>query len=97
MPLKELKILFCHGKQYVPDLKNVELTSGFRGRPVISHNILKDEAEYVAMLCPVNAINVLPCSIDLGKCVFCKECQFALPDKIHFTNDFKMAVTVSPG
>jgi len=94
MPIKELKILFRHGKQFVPDLKNVELTTLFRGRPVIGNNVSKEEAKFVAQLCPVNAIKVLPCSIDLGKCVFCKECQFALPDKIHFTNDYKIAGNV---
>jgi Ni,Fe-hydrogenase III small subunit len=34
------------------------------------------------------------CTIDLGKCVFCRECAFALPGKISFTNDYKMATNV---
>jgi len=37
------------------------------------------------------------CSIDLGKCVFCRECVFALPEKIRFTNDYKIAANVRDG
>ena len=133
MPLKEISIFRRHGRQYVPDLRNVELTPLFRGRPVISDNITSEEAETVINLCPTGAISDLrftvddlrfpdydfrfPSSglppspeltrhasrvtrhdssssdlcIDLGKCVFCKECQFALPGKITFTNDYKIA------
>ena len=43
------------------------------------------------------------CTIDLGKCVFCRECEFAFPGKIRFTSDHKMATNmrerliISPG
>jgi len=91
MLTKELKIFFRHGKQYIPDLNKVELTPLFRGRPVIKNTITKDEAEKAAALCPVNAINASPCSIDMGKCMFCKECHFAFPEKIVFTNEFRIS------
>ncbi len=87
----EFKIYSRHGRQSVPDLRSVELTPLFRGRPVISANITTEETEQVVKLCPTGAITSSPCSIDLGKCVFCKECQFALPGKITFTNDHKIA------
>lgn len=89
--IRELKILRSHGIQYVPDLKKVELSPLFRGRPIISKNISNDEATVLSKLCPVGAINRDNFSIDLGKCVFCKECAFAFPDKITFTNDYKIA------
>ena len=89
--IKELKILRQHGLQYVPDLKKAELTTLFRGRPEISEHIGEEEKKKVFDLCPVNAIELDEFSIDLGKCVFCKECQFACPDSIHFTNDYKLA------
>ena len=91
MPLKEISILRRHGRQFVPDLRNVLLPENFRGRPVISHEITTVESEMASVLCPVGAIGVTPCSIDLGKCVFCRECEFALPGKIRFTNDYKIA------
>ena len=89
--IRELKILKKHGIQYVPDLKKVELAPLFRGRPVISDDISATEAVMLSKLCPVNAFNEHDCSIDLGRCVFCKECEFACPGKIRFTNDYKIA------
>lgn len=94
MPFKEINIFRRHGRQYVPDLRGVELPAIFRGRPVISRDITPLEAEMVQKLCPVDAIATSPCSIDLGKCVFCRECEFALPSKIRFTNDYKLATNI---
>ncbi|MEI7671345.1 MAG: NADH:ubiquinone oxidoreductase [Deltaproteobacteria bacterium] len=34
------------------------------------------------------------CTIDLGKCIFCRECEFALPGRIRFTNDYKLATNL---
>ena len=89
--IKESKILRHHGRQFVPDLTNVNLTPLFRGRPVISAQISTHEIDELVNLCPTSAIVKNPVGIDLGKCVFCKECEFMFPDKIHFTNDFKIA------
>lgn len=88
---RELKILKQHGKQFVPDLSAAVLTPLFRGRPVISKMPDENEKAELVKLCPTNAIIAEPFGIDLGKCVFCKECQFKVPDKISFTNDFKIA------
>lgn len=89
--LKELKILFKHGKQFVSNLEDVELTPLFRGRPQIDNAITQDEAKVLVELCPTGAIAAAPLSIHLGKCVFCKECQFCSSGRITFTNDFKLA------
>lgn len=89
--IRELKIFKQHGKQFVPDLTAVELTPLFRGRPVISKLPDDIEIERLVRLCPTRAILSEPFGIDLGKCVFCKECQFMLPDKIVFKNDYKIA------
>ncbi|MFA6652971.1 MAG: NADH:ubiquinone oxidoreductase [Candidatus Delongbacteria bacterium] len=90
--IKEMKILKRHGIQFVPDLKEAVLTPLFRGRPVIKEDISKSEAEHIKKICPSDAIVTEGgFGIDLGKCVFCKECQFACPDKIKFTNDYKLS------
>ena len=89
--IPEAGILLHHGKQYVPDLKKPVLTELFRGRPEISADITVQELDMLADLCPVNAFEKENFCLNLGKCVFCKECQFALPDKIRFTNDYKIA------
>lgn len=90
--LKELKILKSHGSQYVRNLRTQPVSPIFRGRPVISGNISREEKDIVCTLCPVKAIDKESGSIDLGKCVFCKECHFAIPEKIIFTNDYRIAV-----
>jgi Ni,Fe-hydrogenase III small subunit len=91
MLFEEFRIIRRHGWQSVRDLRAVALTPLFRGRPVISGEITPEETSGVIRLCPTGAITAAPFSLDLGKCVFCKECQFALPGKITFTNDYKIA------
>lgn len=89
---KELKILKHHGLQYVKDLRNQPVSDLFRGRPTIAGNISGSEINRISEICPSGAINETNGSIDLGKCVFCKECAFILPEKIKFLNDYRIAV-----
>jgi Ni,Fe-hydrogenase III small subunit len=91
--MRLLSIFQRHGRQFIRDLRKAEAL-GFGGRPVISNDITPAEAEMVAKLCPVEAIQASPFSIDLGKCEFCRECEFALPGKITFTNDHRIAANV---
>lgn len=88
---KEIKVLKSHGKQYVKNLRTQSVSELFRGRPVISGDITKDEIKTVSAVCPVMAIDSKSGSIDTGRCVFCKECSFLLPEKIRFTNDYRIA------
>lgn len=90
--IKEIKILAHHGVQYVKDLRSQPVSQNFRGRPLISENITEAESDYVSELCPSGSFNRSDRSVDLGRCLFCKECAFALPGKIKFLNDFRMAV-----
>ncbi len=89
--LKEIKVLRSHGIQYVKNLRTQSVSELFRGRPVISGDITKDEIKTVSHICPVLAIDIKSGSIDTGRCVFCKECSFLLPEKIRFTNDYRIA------
>jgi Ni,Fe-hydrogenase III small subunit len=91
MPIREINIFRRHKRQYIPDLEAVELPLLFRGRPVIANNITREEELRVIELCPMDAIIPAPTRIDLGKCVFCRECEFALHGKITFTNDHRLA------
>ena len=93
--LRELRILKNHGIQYIHNLQEVTLTPLFRGRPELSEGIDSEENEQLVKLCPTGAIASNPFSIDLGKCAFCRECEFLMPDRIRFTNDYKIA-TNSP-
>jgi len=58
---------------------------------VITGQPSAEQATELANLCPSGAIEPNPFSIDLGKCVFCRECEFAAPDNIRFTNDYHIA------
>jgi Ni,Fe-hydrogenase III small subunit/NAD-dependent dihydropyrimidine dehydrogenase PreA subunit len=87
--ISDIKILFHQGKQYIPDVTTVEVPGIFRGRPVISTEPA-DVARLVE-ICPTGAISPDPVSIDMGKCVFCGECQFAFPGKIKFTKDYRIS------
>jgi Ni,Fe-hydrogenase III small subunit len=101
--LKELKILKSHGIQYVRNLRTQPVSDLFRGRPLIAADITKEEINHVSSMCPLSAIDPATGAIDLGKCAFCRECEFALPGKIKFTNDYRIAVnsrealTITPG
>lgn len=87
--LKTLKILYHHGKQYIPNTSTARVPGIFRGRPEIN-------ADYrvqgnIAEVCPTGAILDNPVRIDLGKCVFCGECAALYPEKIKFTTDYKLS------
>jgi len=43
--------------------------------------------------CPTNAITKNPVAIDLGKCIFCGECERASNRAIRFSNDYKLAAS----
>jgi Ni,Fe-hydrogenase III small subunit/ferredoxin len=89
---KELQILKSHGSQYIRNLADVKLPDTFRGRPEISGNISTEQAQELENICPVGAISHSPeVSLDIGKCLFCKECQIRQPDVIQFTADYKIA------
>ncbi len=92
---QEFNLLRTHGIQFVPNLRKAELTPLFRGRPVIDAQITPDEADLLVEICPTDAICKSPFSINIGKCVFCKACAFALPNRIMFTNDFKISTNLS--
>lgn len=87
--INNLKILIHQGKQYIPDVTNVEIPGVFRGRPIISNE--KVDEKGLAEICPTKAISINPVAIDLGKCTFCGECAFAFPNKIKFNKEYKIA------
>jgi Ni,Fe-hydrogenase III small subunit len=91
MIFREYNIFRQHGKQFIPDLRAATLPEIFRGRPVISNTITEEEATLAAAVCPTRAITISPCTLDLGQCLFCRECEFAVPGKIRFTNDHLIA------
>lgn len=91
--INEIKILHDHGIQYVKDLRNATLTPLFRGRPIISGSVTEADTASLEAMCPSGAITAVPLTLDLGKCVFCRECEFAFPHAVRFTNDYHIAAS----
>lgn len=89
---KTLKIFLHQGKQAIPDIRKAKAPGAFRGRPVISTEAV--DAQAFASVCPSGAISTDPISIDLGKCLFCGECERCFPGKVHFTGDTHLATNV---
>jgi len=89
---KSLKIFIHQGKQFIRDIRTAKAPGAFRGRPVISTE--KVDGKALAAVCPTGAIGTAPVSIDLGKCLFCGECERCFPGKIHFTDDVHLATNV---
>lgn len=92
MLIEDIKILTQLGKQFIPDVTRPQVPGPFKGRPEISSDRVDEDA--LAALCPTGAIGKAPVSIDMGKCVMCGECEFAFPNKIKFTTDYKIATNV---
>lgn len=90
--LKSLKIFLHQGRQYIPDVRTAKAPGVFRGRPVISTENVDGQA--LADVCPTGAITASPVTLDLGKCLFCGECERCFPQKIHFTDDTHLATNV---
>jgi Ni,Fe-hydrogenase III small subunit len=89
---KEIKILRHHGRQYIKNLREQPVSDLFMGRPVVDKTINHDEIDKACRICPSKAISNNDGSIDLGKCLFCRECEFMLQGKIRFLNDYRIAV-----
>ncbi len=87
--IKEVNIMIHNGKQYIPDLRNVNLKPPFRGRPEIS--FVKVDEQKLVEVCPLGAISINPVRLDLGKCAFCGECAYSFPEKIKFTTDYRIS------
>jgi Ni,Fe-hydrogenase III small subunit/NAD-dependent dihydropyrimidine dehydrogenase PreA subunit len=72
------------------------LPEGFQGRPVISADKCSDGCSDCLAACPTSAIKAVDRQpvIDLGRCLFCGECERACQSgSIHFSEDFSMAAS----
>lgn len=78
--------------QVIKDIKNATVNENFRGLPNVC-NEKCNNIENCQNICPTNAIgNDL--AIDLGKCIFCGECERVCgSDVIKFSNFHKLGST----
>lgn len=85
-----IKLRMKHGFPVIGDLINAELINTHRGFPLFDESKLSAAGEDIVNTCPVNAIFQNPLSIDLGKCIFCGECERASRGAIKFTGSYKL-------
>ena len=97
-----LQLRLIQGRQYIKDIRKAVVPKPFRGFPAITDSS-GGKFWDISEICPTGAIDTSPLSIDLGKCVFCGECERAYPQYIRFENyhqtsaDKKDKLIIKPG
>lgn len=62
-----------------------------KGFPIIDETKCKDDCKECVDACPTNAIIFNPLSIDLGKSIFCSECEKSCSFEVFkFTKNYKL-------
>jgi len=98
--LKALRARLRQGHRTIPfpDGPPPALPARFRGLPTIDAAKCAEGCRDCAEACPTNAIEIgisganRGVSLDLGKCLFCPECERACPEKaITFAGDHRLA------
>jgi Ni,Fe-hydrogenase III small subunit/NAD-dependent dihydropyrimidine dehydrogenase PreA subunit len=80
--------------QNIPDIRNAKINARHRGLPKIITNCDDVGCNECASVCPSGAISMKPFSIDMGKCVFCGECERSCGNEtIKLTSFYKLSAT----
>src|SRR5258708_24255644 len=83
-----------HRTMKFPDGPAPEMPDHFRGAPKIDPTRCPDGCQACAEACPTDALrlNGKSASLDLGRCLFCTECQTACPEgTVTFGSDYRLA------
>ena len=80
-----------HGKQAIPNIRTAEVLETFKGFPIVDESKCESNCESCKAVCPTEAIEINPLRIDLGKCIFCGECEkVCSAGAIKFTNQYRI-------
>lgn len=101
MILSKLKIWRSHKFQSIRDLEAALVPEPYTGCPVIVPGAGMKLVDRLVALCPTRAIVAHTeaifeggeLAIDLGRCIFCRECARVAPAHIRFSNNHRMAAT----
>ncbi len=94
--LETIKCIELQKNQVIKDIKNATVSDSFRGLPKICAEKCTN-CEKCKNICPTNAIIELGAdlSIDLGRCIFCGECErICGSDVIKLSNFHKIGSTL---
>lgn len=92
-----LKVRWAQGTQVIADLRAAR-PEGFRGRPEVATTPCATGCTACRDGCPTRAISLEPVRLDLGRCVFCGDCEAACPTgKLRFGTDPRMGAADAAG
>ena len=74
-----LNLRIKHGRPVIPDLRQAELRPRWRGFPLLAAENCRRGCPACGTVCPTGAIAPDPLRLDLGKCIFCGECERRCP------------------
>jgi len=95
--IQALRVRRSQGRQAIPDLR-AAVPRGYAGRPRVVLGACESGCRACVDVCPTHAIDLDPVRLDLGRCVFCRECELACPaEKIAFTSSPQMASSTRQG
>ncbi len=86
-----IKARINHGYQAIENIADAKILPTHKGFPVIDETKLGGDIENLIQACPVKAISKNPLAIDLGKCIFCGECEKKSGGAIKFSNNYKIS------
>ncbi len=99
-----LNLRIKHGRPVIPDLRHAELRPAFRGFPLLATEKCTGGCPSCGAICPTGALALNPLRLDLGKCIFCGECERTCPEQaIRFSPAYRLgassreALTVTSG
>jgi Ni,Fe-hydrogenase III small subunit/NAD-dependent dihydropyrimidine dehydrogenase PreA subunit len=99
-----LNLRIKHGRPVIRDLRHAGLMSGFRGFPLLDVEKCTGSCPACGAICPTGALALNPLRLDLGKCIFCGECERTCPGQaVRFSPAYRLgasnreALTITSG
>jgi Ni,Fe-hydrogenase III small subunit/NAD-dependent dihydropyrimidine dehydrogenase PreA subunit len=99
-----LNLRIKHGRPVIRDIRHAELMPGFRGFPLLSAEKCAGGCSDCGAICPTGALALNPLRLDMGKCIFCGECERSCPGQaVRFSPAYRLgassreALTITSG
>lgn len=89
-----LKLRIQHNRPVIKDLRRAEINPAFRGFPLLNAESCRGTCPDCGDVCPTGALALNPLRLDLGKCIFCGECERSCPGQaVRFSPAYRIGAT----